>query len=348
MSDYFERLRGRVDRRHIAQATIACVGLGRVGAPIAVELARLVPRELILIDGDDYELHNVSAHPLPREFVGWNKSVALAEHLHREYPEIANVTAIPSFIGAEVEDDQIRTDVLGRASVVVIATDQLSVQRRIAHLAREIDVPAVIPGLAEDGRRGEVFVSLSTAMPCVECYDAFRPADDPVRGASLAAPDAYPTIQLAFSLAVALLNPEAREAELLRPLRRGGPIPQLFRAWAPGAAELSLADDGRTEVAWRENCPGCGGQQQAARGGVPRMAVTATRLLEDRPIDWPSLDDLDPDTFWQAAGFALGAELFLLIVFGWSFGVVAAFMCLGIGIAIGLWWGLFGGDRWAR
>jgi len=280
MNGYFDPLHGRVDRRHIARATIAVVGIGRVGALIAWELARLGFRRLILVDGDDYLEENRSGHPLPREYVGMNKAVAMAAFIDgEEIPGVENVTTIPYFVTPEVSDERLREDVLDPANLVVVATDDLEAQRRVALLARELGVPAIVPGVAEDGQRGEVFVSLTDEEPCLHCFDGYRPAGDPVRGAALVGPDVYPTIQLAYSLCIAVLDRTSREAGLFDPLQPGGPPPQLFRAWPPGAPELQLPDDGRTEVAWRANCPGCGGSGPVRR----RLAATHRQAPPPRP-----------------------------------------------------------------
>jgi molybdopterin/thiamine biosynthesis adenylyltransferase len=256
VNDYLKRFRGRVDRRHVAPATIAVVGVGLVGARIALELARLVPKRLILVDGDDYEEANLSTHPLPAEFIGWNKSVAMAEFLQREVPGIQGVAAIPYYVDPDASDERLIADVIEPATILIVATDRLDVQRHIALLARAAEVPAIVPGVAEDGSRGEAFLSLTDDEPCLACFDGYRPAGSAVRGAAVVALDASPAVHLAFNLALSVLDGGSREAErLLSPLRRGGPVPQLFRAWPPGAPELAHADDGRTEATWREGCP---------------------------------------------------------------------------------------------
>lgn len=349
MSDYFARLRGRVDRRHLAGATIAVVGLGRVGAPIAVELARLVPHRLIFMDGDDYAIENCSAHPLPREFVGRNKASAMAEHLHREIPEIENTTAITFPVHPGRHELQLREELLIPASLVIVATDDLVAQHRIADIARRMDLPAIIPGLSEDGRRGEVFLSLSRDLPCLQCFDGYRPVDQPVRGAALAGPDAYPTVQLAFSLALAVLDGDSPEADLLQPLLEGGPPPQLFRAWPPGAPELGVPDDGRTNVAWRIGCEGCDGPPPETRATQIWRARNRAAVVRAEPNSGATATagTTNADEF-PLGEFVVGAlvvEFILLLTSDWSAGVVAAFMGLSVGLVGGVWLGLFLAQR---
>ncbi|MDX6608567.1 MAG: molybdopterin-synthase adenylyltransferase [Solirubrobacterales bacterium] len=327
MDEYMRSFRGRIDRRHIAPVTIAVVGVGRVGGWLALELARLVPHRLVLIDGDNYEERNVSGHPLPAEYVGMNKAVAMADWLEQEVPGI-EITAIPYYVDEGIEDDTIYEDVIEPAAVVVVATDKLEVQRRVADLARSAEVPAIIPGIAADGSgRGEAFISFSEDQPCFSCFDGFRPADAPVRGAAAVALDAAPAVHLGFSLTLAVLDPNSREAELLTPLREGGPVPQLFRAWPPGSPELAHADSGATEVPWRQNCPGCGGRREPVMTRRRAMRQRQEQRRRDRP-SW----EVPRRLAWSL--YLL--ELFVLVVFsalsgGEVVGIMAASLTLGFG-----------------
>jgi molybdopterin/thiamine biosynthesis adenylyltransferase len=328
MDEYMRSFRGRIDRRHIAPVTIAVVGVGRVGGWLALELARLVPHRLVLIDGDDYEESNASGHQLPAEYVGMNKAVSMAAWLEQEVPGIENITAIPHFVDDDTDDDLIYEDVIVPAAVVIVATDDLEVQRRVAGLARLADVPAIVPGIAADGSaRGEAFVSFSDDQPCIQCFDSFRPADAPVRGAAAVALDAAAAVHLGFSLTLAVLDPNSREAGMLTPLREGGPVPQLFRAWPPGAPELAHADDGRTEIPWRPDCPGCGGRRQPVMTRRRLMRQRQEQRRRDRPP-------------WQVprrlAWSLYLLELFVLVVFsalsgGEVVGIMAASLTLGFG-----------------
>ena len=132
-------------------------------------------------------------------------------------------------------------------------------------------------------------------------------------------------------MTLAVLDPTSREAEgLLTPLRPGGPVPQLFRAWPPGAAELAHADDGRTEVPWREGCPGCGGRVVLARSRGRERRQRAHRRLPPARRRLPR---------WLVVTiYAL--ELACLIASDASGGIVAALMMASLTFGLGLWLGL--------
>lgn len=336
MNDYLQSLLGRVDRRHVARATISIVGAGRVGAQVAFELARLVPKRLIIVDGDDYEMANRSGHPLPAEFVGWNKAVAMAEFLQREIPGIENVTAVPHFIEAQTPDEQLMSEVIRPATLLIVATDDLAIQRHVSILARAVEVPAIVPGIAEDGSRGEAFLSLTENEPCLACFDGYRPAGSRVRAASVVAPDGLPAIHLAFRLALAVLDSDSTEAaELLTPLRDGGPVPQLFRAWPPGATELSHADDGRTEVMWRNNCPGCGGPRVSEVPSRPRPSAAAPAPATPPPMPVPPPGWFTPGR----AAWGYVALLGLLVITGATTLAIYSVMLISLSVGLGIWAG---------
>lgn len=335
MNEHLQRLQGRVDRRHIAQATFGIVGVGRVGSAVALELARLGPKRLILLDGDDYEAANLGGHLLPSEFVGWNKAVGGAEFLTRQFPSI-EVTAIPYYIDGDTSDEQLLSDMIEPATVLILATDDLAIQRRVSLLARAAEVPAIVPGIAEDGSRCEAFVSLTESEPCLVCFDGYRPAGAAVRAAAVINTDAYPAIHLTVDLALAVLSADSPEAErLLTPRRPGGPVPQLFRAWRPGAEELARPDSGHTEVPWRENCPGCGGL------AADRRLSPVGQTQPSTPQEWslPSLDEIDKmldELTPQQKGAVLGAVLFVLIL--WAVSAAVALLMIFCA-AFGAWAG---------
>lgn len=339
MNDYLRRFRGRIDRRRVVQARIVIVGCGRVGGQLALELARLVPGALVLVDGDDFEPGNLSGHPLTIEYLHMNKAVGLADFLQREIPGDTAFTVIPNFIDDDLSDEQI-ADLIEGSSLVIVATDDLETQRRVAGLARLAEVPAIVPGIAADGRRGEAFLSLSEDAPCVQCFDSFREPDAPVRAAAVTAPDGYPAIGLAFALTLAVLDPNSREAaELLTPLRPGGPVPQLFRAWPPGAPELRHADDGRTLVEWREDCPGCGGR----RAPVLRFRELVRQRREQRRAErvrrgawWQVWRRLLPR--WLVWVFYIGLLIFL-VASGASWETTKATMAASLLVGVGIWVG---------
>jgi ThiF family protein len=265
---YFERIWGRLNRDDFPNLTLVVFGLGVVGAPIALSLARLGPGRLVLVDGDTYAEHNRLSHLLPAGYVGQNKADAMADYLVNvmQVP-VGEVIAVPEYV--RPDDDRAIRDLIAPSRLIVVATDRIETNRFVALAARDLDRPAIVPGISADGGRGEVFVSLTEREPCVVCADGFRPVAAPIRGASMLDIDRDPTVATAVRAALALIDPDSRDADLFDPLWPDGPTPQLFVVFPTGAPELRAPDDGRRDVPWRPDCPGCGGAPEQRRGLAP-------------------------------------------------------------------------------
>ena len=68
--------------------TVALIGCGSVGAPVACALAQAGVGRLILIDPELLTWPNVGRHPLGATAVGRNKAEALAERLQADFPHL--------------------------------------------------------------------------------------------------------------------------------------------------------------------------------------------------------------------------------------------------------------------
>src|SRR5680860_1764714 len=99
-----------------------------------------------------------------------------------------------------------------------------------------------------------------------------------------------------------------------------------------GAPELSHADDGRTEVPWRANCPGCGG-----RNPPPRPRRHPVRAAQPRRL--PSPRRLSPTTVMGVYFVELlGLMIFTDATAGVVLSLMFASLMLGLGIWIGFAW----------
>lgn len=223
--DQFARLQGRVDRSGLAGRLVVVIGVGAVGSQVAKELANHAVGHLRVIDHGIFEIDNRPRHTLPIEYLGWNKAegmtVYLADQVRGLQPE-----AVPRKIDDSVSDEQLDRW-LADADLIIAATDDRHAQRRIGRRALAHDIPALFPGLYE-GHGGEVFVQQSPRQPCFLCWDAWRPADQTVRGAAAGNADILEIIALTTQLSLGVLD---RSADYLRRLlapERGSQPPQLF------------------------------------------------------------------------------------------------------------------------
>lgn len=81
----------------LARARVLVVGLGGLGAHVAILLARSGVGHVVLADGDRVDASNLSRQPYFPEHVGRLKTVVLGEILRRIRPQMG-ITLVPRFV----------------------------------------------------------------------------------------------------------------------------------------------------------------------------------------------------------------------------------------------------------
>lgn len=242
----FARVEGRVNVSLLAAKRVIVVGVGSVGSQIAEQLADTGVGHLRFVDDDLLDETNLARHALTRAYLGMNKAEGMTLYLADEIPTL-QTEAIPRKVDDSMSDNQL-DQLLHDADLIVAATGDHEVQRRVARRALALDIPAIIPGLHEH-QGGEVFVQRSPRQPCFSCWDGHRPITQPLRGVAATNPDILAIIQLAAWLTFAILDPHSEYARTLLVVGGGARPPQLFVQ-----NNLTLA---RQTVDWRDNCPSC-------------------------------------------------------------------------------------------
>jgi hypothetical protein len=125
---------------------VAIVGLGALGAPLALELARAQLGELRLVDWDEVEAGNTVRWPLGLSTAGFAKTDALAAFLRANYPltklQVANhQIGMPTPEGRR--ERQILTEFLSGADLVVGVTAEYGIDHLLTYLASEARLPQV-------------------------------------------------------------------------------------------------------------------------------------------------------------------------------------------------------------
>jgi molybdopterin/thiamine biosynthesis adenylyltransferase len=72
----------------LKQASVAILGCGSVGAPVAANLATAGVARILLVDPDNLDGPNTGRHPLGATNIGNNKAVGLAKKLQADYPHL--------------------------------------------------------------------------------------------------------------------------------------------------------------------------------------------------------------------------------------------------------------------
>ena len=232
-------------------AVVVVVGLGAIGAPVAVELARCGAKELRLVDGDTMEPSTARRWPIGWPAFARAKGRVLAERIHSDYPWTEVVTC-GEMIGRAAEpgvrrQGEMIEELINGADLVIDATAEMGVSHFLSSLCELRGMPLVIAN-ATPGGWGGMVVRFAPGSPCWMCFRTalygpepqlpLPPADDSNAGEVQPAGCAEPTFSGAsFDLQEVSLEAVRASASMLG-LQGGYPI----GAWQ--YACLSLRDDG--------------------------------------------------------------------------------------------------------
>jgi hypothetical protein len=164
---------------HLRTSSVAVFGLGAIGAPVAVDLARNGCRRLHLIDRDVVEPGNGIRWPLGASVWGREKVVALRDFLRDEYPwaeVVPHEHPIGSFSGGDpltgsaIGDKEILEAVLGDVTLVVDATASYGVTTLLSDWCRRRGIP-LIASYASPTVQGGVVARFAPAGGCPVCLE---------------------------------------------------------------------------------------------------------------------------------------------------------------------------------
>lgn len=178
----------------LADKRVVVMGVGGVGAPLAIELAKAGVGDLDLVDWDTLNPGNAPRWPLGYQAAGYPKSLLLADHINRHWPY---TTARP--FGWKVGGPRTASltnpdwadfyNVIRDADLVVDATAEVGVTYFLSDLTRELRLPLIIASTTEGGWGGRIArLSGDGTGPCWSCIR--HHAEDETPAAPPADPDA--------------------------------------------------------------------------------------------------------------------------------------------------------------
>ena len=151
---------------NLPQKRVTVIGLGCVGAVIALELAK-TGCALCLVDDDEVELAAAVRWPLGIEYLGWEKSEALRHHAMNQWPW-AKIESRSHHVGTDYGQDR---TIVEASDVVIDATAEIGIQRYLGDLCAASGKPLVIVSSTPGGWGGRIarfFPSRSKAA-CPVC-----------------------------------------------------------------------------------------------------------------------------------------------------------------------------------
>jgi molybdopterin/thiamine biosynthesis adenylyltransferase len=171
LSERIPALRGMQQRR------VALAGLGALGAPVALELARAQVGELRMLDHDVVEAGTIVRWPYGVHAVGHPKAAVLAHTIEADFPYTA-VKPLQARIGEisapgtemlKTELDGLDSDFLGGTDLLVDATAEIGVQHLLSRLAATRDLPQIYVWATEGGLGGAVARVVPGETGCWHC-----------------------------------------------------------------------------------------------------------------------------------------------------------------------------------
>ena len=160
------------DTTRLADATVTVVGVGALGAPVAMELARAGVGGIRLIDGDQHDPATGSRQPLTLRDTGMPKALAIALNLIDVNPHLKLTTGL-RYLGA---DDDTELSGLIASSLVIDCTANSAVSRYLAAHLRETGTPLLIASATAGAWGGAITALPSAGGGCWECVQLHRAA----------------------------------------------------------------------------------------------------------------------------------------------------------------------------
>lgn len=132
--------------KELQQKKVMVVGLGTLGAPIAIDLARNGVGKLILIDCDISESGPSARWPLGQEYFGVLKPYAVADYIKKNYP-LSKTQPIVHRIGQHLKlnlttDSEIK-EIIDSCDLVIDATTEEGVNHFLSFYTRKSNVPYI-------------------------------------------------------------------------------------------------------------------------------------------------------------------------------------------------------------
>jgi hypothetical protein len=168
-----EDLGARIPRiTPLAGRRVALIGLGSLGAPLALELARSQLGELRTLDFDLVEAGTIVRWPAGVPAIGSAKTSVIAGTIANQYP-YTHCTSIDRHLGSTQERDDNDYDVLDGlldgCDLVIEATGEIAIQHLIRDLAHERGLPQIYVWSTEGAYGGVVARAQPGVTGCWFC-----------------------------------------------------------------------------------------------------------------------------------------------------------------------------------
>lgn len=148
-TDYFKRI---PQVQNFQEKTVGIVGLGAIGAPIAIELAKNGIKALKILDYDWVETSNSVRWPLGIDYLGHLKTEALNKFISLNYPYTC-VSTFQHRIGdpfSKINENELLDNFFAGCDLIIDASVENAVNHLLSNRCRSLTLPYVLA----EGRRG--------------------------------------------------------------------------------------------------------------------------------------------------------------------------------------------------
>ncbi|APG87010.1 hypothetical protein SAMCCGM7_pB0295 (plasmid) [Sinorhizobium americanum CCGM7] len=154
--------------------TVAVFGMGAIGAPVAIELARNGCRQLVVVDHDVVEPGNSIRWPLGATAWGVRKTAAIKQHVEAEYPwtsveSVQHFIGMPSASGGE-GDRSVLPPIIAKADLVIDATASSGISRLLAEFCKKAAKP-LISVFGTSSLKGGIVAYYHPTSGCPTCRE---------------------------------------------------------------------------------------------------------------------------------------------------------------------------------
>jgi molybdopterin/thiamine biosynthesis adenylyltransferase len=162
----FTRIEQLFDIGLMADSHVLIAGCGSGGGAVALQLVMSGIRRFTLADNDTLGPENVIRHVCGLRYIGQRKVNALADVLRDRNPNVSVATLDSDLLDCDDLDAEV-----GRASIVIVATDNEPTRYRLNESCVKNGTPFVVGRVFTRGIGGEVFVYRPGAGGCLACLE---------------------------------------------------------------------------------------------------------------------------------------------------------------------------------
>lgn len=157
----------------LANKTVAIAGIGCVGAPAALELARAAIGELRMLDNDVVEAGTVVRWPIGIPAIGSLKVLKLGQNIAGNYP-LTKVSVVAGRVGGVAASGGITLETMRKfvdgVDLILDATAELGVNSILSQIAGELKIPLVCIASTNGGWGGTIVSFEPGRSGCYDCF----------------------------------------------------------------------------------------------------------------------------------------------------------------------------------